>query len=72
MPPIITPALNSAGTLEPGFMTTSGARSLDETHRLERAKEIEPLMTSLEGLRRQCLDLPGSRSAALWRVRECP
>jgi hypothetical protein len=32
MPPIITPALNSAGTLEPGFMTTSGARSLDETH----------------------------------------
>jgi hypothetical protein len=31
MPPIITPALNSAGTLKPGFMMTSRARSLDET-----------------------------------------
>ena len=51
MPPIITPALNSAGTLQPGFMTTSGASSLDETHRVDESARHDAL-TRLDKLPR--------------------
>jgi hypothetical protein len=53
MPPTITPALNSAGTLEPGFMTTNGARSLDETQlalRLVQVREDRLELRSQPGL----------------------
>jgi hypothetical protein len=53
MPPIITPALNSAGTLQPGFMTTSGARSLDETHRVDESARHDALTRLDKPLRRE-------------------
>ena len=45
--------LNSAGTLEPRFMTTSGARSLDETQRLDALRgRYCPEGISLSGIDR--------------------